>query len=223
MNSVLLTDEQLLHLDGVCDDDVQQKVDAARNRIEAAKGKDNAELWHLIADMKTHAEANMKLDCTYKRGRKCRICGTGGGYWPYTRSSRCHRRGDPNFDRPKLIEGVDFDTSFVTIKDSIRLGCCRECFEKHRETIVDALKDVRAELPERLTGKLPRYRQYKNRKCTKCGWEGHEGEMGRVLALIGSGTVPAKCPKCKVVKGIFGREIDIADGYTLVDMEPTDA
>ena len=204
---VILTDDEMAVLDGKCRPEIQKDVDAAKARIAASKGRDDPELWRLIADLKTKAEQDGRLGFSYRKGRgKCRVCGKGGGYHEWTRNSRNHRKGAPRYDRPKTTYSVDLNPSCVSVEGHISLGCCQECFNKHNPEIADALRECRAEIPKAITGEEPRFRSYMKYKCSKCGWVGHEGEMRKLPAVFG-GYYPGGCPKCNAENLPFGGRV----------------
>lgn len=214
-----LTDDELLLLDGRCGEGPQAEINTIKRRRVAADGKENPALWVFISDLRVRAEQDGRLGFRHERfSGKCCVCAEGGGYYPHRRRSKWHRRGEPDLNAPILASGIDFAKSFIRVENRLGLGCCAKCWDEHRTVICDALADVRAELPQAMTGAEPRYRWHQNRQCTQCGWLGHDGEMGKSPTLMGDGYYPSTCPQCRAKNAVFGKLIvDIADGFTLVD------
>lgn len=222
MPYVQLSDEELAVLDGHASAKVQKEVDAAKARLAshaqyADLTKQQAEL---IADIVEYAKAEQALDFQYRDLRRCRVCERDAGYAKYARTSRYHRKGEPNRDKPLYFRGVDFQRSFISIRGHISLGCCSDCFKELQPRIADALSDVRAEIPKAVTGYAPRYKRHKNRRCKECGWEGHDGQMRKLPAIM-HGEYAGGCPNCKAENLLFTTKIEITDGYTLVESRQT--
>lgn len=189
-----LNDDELIILDGKCTPATQVYVDAAKERLELSRNKDNPELWRFIADVKIKAREEGRLEFRYTRSRwTCPVCGNGGGYHTYPRNSRWHRKGEKNFDNP-------ISKAFVS------LGCCRLCWEEYSTIIGAELDDIEAEIPELITGHSPRFKSYEKYKCTQCGWRGHEGEMRKLPALMG-GYYAGGCPDCQAENLPFGTRV----------------
>lgn len=121
-----------------------------------------------------------------------------------TRNSSKGWGGITNRDKPPTLHGVSLVDRVVRVPGNVELGCCSACCTKLRSHVATALADVRAELPEQLTGVPPRYKCFCLRKCTQCSWERHEGQMRKLRALMGGGTYYGGCPSCPAENGLFG-------------------
>lgn len=222
VTAVTLTDDELVRLDQHVRPEVQEAVNAARARITARVAWPNLrpEVAGLVADVVTEAETNGRLIYQRRGLRRCSLCGTGAGYVPF-KSGR--RKGQPNYDRPRMLDGIEFAARFVTIRGSVRVGGCAECVAPAVPVIVESLRGVKAERPDVLTAEgEPRWKRHNNRRCGSCGWEGHEGEMRRSRTLMGDGTYPSGCPACPAENHPFGRTvIEIAEGYAVVEATET--
>jgi len=218
-SSVTLTDALLVKLDGCGDDSVQQKVDDAKARIAMADSVPEltAEQAAFVADIVSLATRVGKLQFRSHELRVCRCCGKRGGHYAYTRNTRHHKKGEPNYDRPRYLDGVDLKVSSVIMRGHATYGCCCECFAAVRDVLVKQLASVRAEIPEAIMGAPPRYKAYRRRKCPECAWEGHEGEMGRLRTIMWDGSYPGQCPKCGYRNEFLSRGFEFRDGYDVVE------
>lgn len=215
-----LTDEEIVMLWESTRPETVAHVKAARARLVLA-----IRLAHLpaasaglIADVLTVAHEHGRVPYSRRSIERCPLCETHAGYAVHRRSGRYHRKGDVRHDRPLTMAGHDFDPSFVRIQRHTGLGCCNPCFVALRDDLAKALVDVRAEVPEAITGHPPRFRRHDNRRCTSCGWTGHEGEMGWERTLMGNGTYPARCPQCGSRNAPLGPTIiETVPGFTVVD------
>lgn len=220
--AVRLTDDELVLLDGRCSDEVQGQIVGAKLRLAA-----RSELSHLtpsqaslVADIVAHAAEQGKLMFCYTEERTCRTCGRNDGYWPVRRTTKYKRKGKPDTDAPKLHSATDFRVTHVRIKDYCSLGCCDDCLKAIRADLVKRLENVRAELPEALTGHPPKFKAFDRRKCKKCGWTGHEGQMGRLQCWIGEGTYAGKCPTCGAESSLFNMAFEHVEGREVVEVAP---
>ena len=216
--SVLLTDPELVLLDGQVDEKVQRKVDDAKARLAAA-----SVLAHLtpaqagfVADVVSRAQRDGKLVYHLKRFRSCSICGRHAGYAKYKSGPR---KGLDNWDRPLSFAGIDLGWQFVQIEGHPVCGGCQDCVKPLLPDIADALRGVWAEVPPQLRADgEPVRKKHGNRHCRKCDWSGHEGEMRWERTLMGDGRYPAYCPSCGA-GGAFSRDVETADGFVVVAVE----
>ncbi len=195
--SMLLTDAQLVLLDGHVDEKGQLRVDEAKRRladIQAFAHLDPA-VAELISDLRIKAEQKGKLAFRRRQARKCRVCGKQADYAKYTRNTKYHSKGEVRFDKPLYMSAIDLDPSGVHVIGHVNLGCCKVCWEKHKDTIAEAFTEVRAELPAQFTGHPLRWKCWTRVTCKKCGWKGNEGQLGLMRAMMG-GTYRGQCPAC---------------------------
>lgn len=213
-----LLDTELVLLDGRCRPEIQARVDRAKARLASVAA--NPELPEpvakFLADAKNEALTNGKLIFRHIHLSSCSVCKQRAGYAKYTRYSRHHKKGADNYDRPLTFGGFELAERFVTTRGYATLGCCEECWKQIQPALADSLAGVEAEIPEKITGAAPSFVRYQNRHCTKCGWTGHEGEMRKLPTLMRDGYFPGGCPKCQAQSGLFSREVETADGFTVV-------
>lgn len=214
-----VTDEELLLLDGECRPEIQNKIDNLKDALKIQKevfGVD-PEISKFVVAVVEEAKTSGRLGyrCVYIT--RCPVCGRTDGYQTHKRTSRWHRRGTPNYEKPNVFGGRELHIGCVSIRNRATLGCCDECMKKATPLFMEHLIGIKAEMPQELTGVPPQYKWYQKRKCTKCGWEGHEGEMGKERTLMGDGWYPAKCPKCPAKNEFLSTPIDIADGFVVVE------
>lgn len=217
MTYIHLTDAEIVVLDGRCTPETQDKVDAAKARVEA-----RCRYAHLapnvagfIADAVSEARMHGRLVFARRPIRDCRICKTSAGYVPFKSGPR---KGRPNHDRPRTLQGIELAERFVTVQDRVTCGGCADCVTPALPDLREALRGIRAQLPDTLhTDGEPRWVRHDNRKCTACDWTGHEGEMTRARTLMGDGWYPSGCPTCGAAN-TFGRTpVKLVDGHTVVE------
>jgi len=214
---VQLIDDELVALDGRCRKKIQTEVDAAKARIAAREQHSglDGELAGLIADAVREAEQKGELIYRHERISRCKLCGRDAGYVAY-KSGR--QKGQPNYNRPCYLPGLELAHRFVTFKGSVFLGGCVECITEVLPELRAALVGVRAALPKELqTEGAAVYSRYDRRTCKQCGWEGHEGEMGSMRTLLGYGTFPGICPSCDAKQHPLAPQVfERLDGFVVV-------
>lgn len=217
-----LSDAELLLLDGRCSEKAQAEVDAAKRRAALSASLGPAVFdadARLVQEIVDEAVKNGQLAFYHKSCDHCSTCGKSAGYAKHKRSGRYHRKGQDNYKKPLSLPGIELADRFITIKGHITVGCCRECWDRVKPLVVAAIADVRAEIPEAITGQPPRFKKYDRRKCGKCGWEGHDGQLGMLPALMG-GQYPGKCPGCGAENLPFGRiVIESVPGFDVVPVQ----
>lgn len=201
---VHLTDEHLQLLDGCGDEKVQEKVDAARARLDmtASTGLD-AKVAAVIADAVESAKSKGALVWQMSKVSRCPVCERDRGYVKYKSGPR---RGQPNYDKRLYLPAIELVHSFVRMEGLLNVGACTECMEQLKPALIEQLRDVRAQLPPQLQPEgAPTYRRLDVYEC-KCGWTGPESEMGRETTILGDGTFPSTCPVCANRRGLFSTD-----------------
>lgn len=207
MNTIKLSDEELVLLASVVPR-FSADADAASERLEIKRtlGDVPADLQPVVSRILQVALENSAVDYGTTDVRYCSFCKTSAGYHTYTRNSRYHRKGEPNYKRPKRLWGARVNGETM----------CMDCWRKIQPTIVSALRDRPVYMPPSWDEDRPLYAQFNNMECTKCGWTGHEGEMGRDPTMMGDGYYPAKCPECGAENKLFTTDIKRAKGTTVI-------
>lgn len=221
MSLIRLTDEELIVLDGHCQEETQREVEAAKKRLESVRRHADLppNVAAFIADVVGVAATDGRLIHQHTGIKFCPVCKKDAGYAVHSRSGRFHRKGERNLDRPLAMGAVELRYSFITVARSVVLGCCDGCWRQAQPALAEDLRDVMAEIPASITGRPSRWRRHGNRKCLQCGWTGHEGLMTRSPTILGDGTYPAGCPSCKAENLFLGRpKIEAAPGFTLVEV-----
>lgn len=196
--TVYLTDQELLHLDGKCEEETQKKIDQAKLRIKEAENfpelpeKASRFLSNLISNIKRSGKLEVSRQSTTWW---CDLCGKQPQHPTYKRNTRHALKGEPNTNKPKI------PISVMKLNGS-RL--CNECVKRWQDSFVKHTKDLKAEIPKVWSGEEPKYEKYYKVTCTKCGWKGHEGQMLDGTALMGGGTYKAECPECHAKNFGFG-------------------
>ena len=214
--TVRLTAAELALLDGQCRAEVQADVESAKMALALADSDLTPGQRKLVAEAVAEATKHGLLVYRGKWITSCSVCGKQGVYARY-KSGR--NRGRENYDKPLGFNGIELAERFVTMRGHASLGGCDECVSKVRTTLVEALRSVRAELPENLRSTdSPRFKRYASAECTSCGWTGHEGQMTPVRALF-EGYYPGGCPKCCAKNEPFGKIIIETDSSKWVAVE----
>jgi hypothetical protein len=220
LTEVKLLDSELLLLDGKCSGDVQAAINSVKERralADSLSALTPAEV-KLIHSVLNVARSSGQLKPQWVKLRLCEVCGKKAGYATVKRSSRHKTKGEPDYDKPLSMRGVDFAQGVIVIKGYAAVGCCAECYEKVKGALLERLQSVPCELSG-FFGVPSRWKRYDNRECTKCGWKGHKGQMLPRPALMG-GFYPGGCPNCEAENVMFGpMKIKIADGFELVEVK----
>jgi hypothetical protein len=222
MSKYPLTDDEALLLDGKVGAEAQALIDSAKERI-ALRASGSQELSDkdrkFIVDVVAEARKKGLLRKGHAAMRHCPCCGKEGGYAVYARTSRNHRKGEPNRDKPKMLSGVTLADDFIRITGYPRLATCAACYSRLVPHLKLALEGLEVELPEDLQD-TRRWRRHRLMKCEKCSWDGLEAEMGLRRTLMGDGMYPATCPKCQAQNVVFGPEIvKFTGSYKLLPLE----
>ena len=206
--NVDLSYEELLLIDGKCNEKAQKVVDLAK--AEYGFGLDPICNEILAESMKTGklTWCGIEISC-------CNTCDTKPrGYQTYTRSSRYHRKGEKNLDRPFRYNGIKPNQGFLIVTGMS--GICRECwYNVYLPKLVNYIieNDLPIEIQKNDIAET-KYKRDDIRICKKCGYKMRESEMGRLNCWFGSGTYPAICPKCK------GEQNDLTNEFVMMQLKP---
>lgn len=214
--SVLLTDSELLLLDGACTDKVQAEVDLARERIACALRHPDLAPAAIKVVVAAVAEARTSGSLTYERQplTRCPVCEATGGYLPYKSGPR---KGQPNHSKPTRLRGIELKASFVRFEGHVSIGACATCMAEIAPMIAAELATVPAELPTQLRAEGTfAWVKDVHRHCKHCGWTGGTSKLGLLPAVLG-GQYPGKCPSCGDEQRPLGeRFIETLDTYDLI-------
>lgn len=215
---VTLTDDELRALSGRCRPETQTKVTAALMRIAARTDYPDLPpaLAGLIADVFGEARDTGQLIYQRRPITRCRLCRAESTYAPFKSGPR---RGQPNYSKPRPVQGVELAHRFVSVNMHVTLGGCLTCVERCVPAICAALVGVPVAVPDKLRALgQPRRVRHDNRHCKKCGWTGHEGQMRYERTLMGDGTFPSKCPDCGA-GGALSRDVERVPGWVVVPVD----
>lgn len=210
------TDDELARMVGqnIEDEHTRQAIaDAARRVAERRPDLSDADAG-FISDVKAEAQREGRLVFQRRDMRWCQVCNKQPDP-PYVPYKSGPRRGQPNYDKPRVLHGIELADRFVRIQHHVTLGCCEECWERLGDEARASLVGVDAELPNALYTTGPRYQKYPKRHCTVCDWEGDESQMGRQRTLLGDGPYPAVCPSCGHVDTFGVHKIETIDGFAI--------
>ena len=207
--SVYLTHDELLLIDGKCNEKAQEVVEKAKT--EYGFGLDPICNEILAKSIKTG-----KLTWRYTEISSCKTCDTKpSGYYKYARSSRYHRKGDCNYDAPFKYSGIEPNGGFISF--SGMSGICRDCwFNVYLPKLVNFIieNDLPIEIQKNDIAET-KYKKDDVRICYSCGEKMYESEMGRRTTLMGDGTYASKCPKCGAESLLFGNSHKITNEFTM--------
>ena len=199
----MLTDEELILLDGKCGDKIQEKVEEAKKRLAV---QSDSEHHDIIAAIVVQAEKDGELRFYRQYISYCNLCGEGTTYPKYTKG---RNKGRTNYDKPLQPYGVQIAYHSL----------CTACWNAIQPDLMIALEDVKAEIPRYLTGYPPKYRKEYLYQC-ECGWIGRSGLLGRSTTLMGDGSYPSTCPQCGAQNILFGPErIKLTAKFEVVENE----
>jgi len=205
---------ELLLVDGLCNEEAQKVVDKAKQhettRLALENAPDNVK--DFCALLVTEAMEKGILKYSRRSLRSCQMCKKQAGYATYSRSSRYHSKGEKNYEKPLAFYAYDFKDSFVFVQGYSSLGICPECWEILKPALLVALKDIKVEISESITGEKPRYKKVDIWHCKKCDWKGLETAMGRDRTLMGDGYYPSTCPSCAAKNLMFGTTYLVSTG-----------
>lgn len=226
MGATELLDAELVMLDGRAGLrlEVQKAIDDAKERLRmvAALPSLPPTLAAFVADVVRCAQETGRLGFMHESIAYCAKCGKSGGYAKHkrsgwSRSKGSYSKGQDDRSKPLDLSAVDLSHNFIRIRHHVSLGCCWECWETVKPSMVKALETIRAEIPKHITGVEPRFKWYQHSRCTKCNWLGHEGQLLPLRAILG-GSYPGECPECHAQNLPFGEHlIKGADGWTVVE------
>lgn len=193
--SVILTHDELLLLDGKASASVQEKIDFVKHSRAL---DDNPVVARIIAE----ALKCGRFRYFYTEIKSCPVCKRNDGYWPHTRSGKWHRKGSPNYDKPKMFRGIDCTPGRITIK--YHGDFCDGCNKTHG--LIDRITSIilERELPiELISDKRTKFLRDDKRVCRACKRDMYESEMGKQRTIMGDGYFPSICPHCNAEGGLF--------------------
>lgn len=205
---VYLTYDELTLLDGKVNDKAQKVIDTAKS--EHSFGLDDT--------------ANEILQKALKAGElrwgsvnisRCTCCDSKpSGYAKYTRTSRYHKKGSPNYDRPFRYSGVLINPG-VFIVEGLP-GICYDCWKNtYLPLIVRFIHDNNLPIQTNDPEIAPtRWKKDVIRECAKCGKKAPTSKWGRSRTIFGNGTYPSTCPHCEA----FNSSV-ITDQYNMVEVD----
>lgn len=211
--NVSLTYKEIVMLDGNARDCVQKVVDQAKT--ENSIGLDS-----FSNEVIRKAIEQGKLSWGSKKICKCLYCSNKPrGYEKYRSSSRYHRKGDTNYDKPLLYYAVDPMQGFVIFNGGE--GMCTDCWEgKYKNKIIQYILDN--DLPVEIQKNDfadTKYVKDVERKCYSCGKTMYESEMGVERTFMGNGNYPAKCPHCGAVSAFLGKNHELTGNFRMVKLK----
>jgi hypothetical protein len=218
-----LTDQELLFLDGKCGEKIQAEINTAKSRLKMlASGQAiDSSTALFISDCLKEVETKKKLICRCESLSHCKYCSKSGGYALRKRATKYHEKGSKDYDKPLYFAGVELAESFIYMKGHATLGCCGECWKKFKAPLVAAIENVPAEISEKITGCLPKFKRWSIMQCTHCKWSGPEYEMIEGPNLMGH-MIYNECPNCNQKNSIFHLAVKSTLKYVVVPVPSTE-
>jgi len=197
--AINLSLDDLLKLDGNVEEAAQKVIDEAKK--ESSYGFDLP----VMNEILKQAEKQGKLTWSHKQINSCDYCDKKRDYYVYPRSSRNHRKGDKNYDKPIYYRGIKFNEGFIVFKGMGDM--CWDCCTKHKvkERLIDYIinNDLKVQVMKN-DYKPGKYLKDDIRICFDCGEEILESQMSKERTLMGDGYYPSGCPKCGAKSIPFG-------------------
>jgi len=208
---VRLTYDELMVLDGKVKDSSQAIIDTAK------KERSYDLPIQRLREVVMASEKTSKLTWTRKNIRECPLCEKKHDYNIYPRSGRHHRKGEKNFNSPKLYPGIEFNQGFVVFSG---FGdCCKDCFEnkKIKEMLIDFIlgNDLKIEI-QKNDYKQTRYKKDIIRVCYQCNADMRESKMGMLPAVF-EGYYPGQCPSCGAKSLPFGKSHNLTSRFVMIE------
>lgn len=153
---------------------------------------------------------------TYRSGT-CAICNKGQ---QIIRFKSGKRKGEINRNKTWYKTMIDFQESFVLIKNSTPYGVCKECrTEGFDEELAKVLSshEFKFQWNEHISP-CP-YKKDDKKICYSCKQEMWESEMGRSSTLFGDGSFPSICPHCGVESLLFGQIHRVTTEFRILEKE----
>lgn len=208
--TVTLSYDELILLNGKVDEKVQKTIDNAIN--ENSMGFEIPVMGEII----TKSLEKGTFSFRYKQINRCGFCDKKATYYRRTRNSKWHNKGDFDYSKPMKYNGVKFNEGFVTIEGNGDM--CTDCCKKYdvintiQKYIID--NDLKIEIVSRdFTSK---YLKDDVRTCFECGEEMFESEMGTSPVMMGGGSYPSTCPKCKAHSQAFGKSHGMTNKFGFI-------
>jgi hypothetical protein len=209
--SARLNWEELLLLDGRCQEAIQRDIDLVKEGQLIQKRYALTMAGAVfIARVKREAIAKGKLICRHVQMHYCPVTGLKLQYEP---TGKKDRWGAKKPDREILVTGYELQDSFVSVKDHPRLGISTVGLDLIRPYLASELRDIPAEVPDKLIGEVCQWVRVKKLKCV-CGWHGRETQIvNRNPFWFGK-----QCPACKERESAqqFTSKLFSDDGYEVV-------
>ena len=207
-----LTAEEAVLLDGRVNSEAQKIVDRAKNAIEVAAAGLSENEAAMVAKIIDFATYEGYLKFAPSMVRSCTCCGRSDGYHVVTRTTRYKRKGQLNYDAPKLFQA--FNLKEVTSSNHMTIGFCVTCRSRVEAVLVPRLKKLWFDWPANWPAMAgtPQYSRHKLMECGACGWEGAEGELKSL------GQFSTKhCPSCSYSNTIWSGDgkLKPKKGYVL--------
>ncbi len=215
-----IPDSDLILMDGVCSEATQSLVDGAKYRqsLRSEFEELTTEMAEIIEKALFEFRTNGKIGLRRESISYCRACKKSAGYFPHTRNSTYHRKGDPNHKKPKYLDAYDLHDSYILMRGHVSNGCCSKCFEQLKPCLIQRLADIKAEIPDSLRSSK-KYKKVPIMECGGCHWRGPENELGQLRTIMGDGYYYGECLVCKARNTMFNIVINKTNDFIIQEVE----
>jgi hypothetical protein len=187
--SLKLNPSELAQLDGKCSPDVQETVNLLRKSAQIAD-KHNVPLsWGMFAAKAVKAaERDGILICRPVSMVRCEVTGKRAERRMITRGR------DKGLEQDIPFSGFELSDRFIQMQNHPNIGIAGDAISAMSPILIDVLRDVRAEISEKLTGEPPRFKKEKILRHDACDWEGPEHQAFTINKFHLPNT--SGCPCC---------------------------
>lgn len=209
--STRLNWQEILLLDGHCREEIQRDIDLVKQaqEIQSRYPIDMASAV-FISRAKNEAHKKGKLVCRPVKMHFCPVTGAKSTYLP---SKKRDRYGIRKPDIEVLLQGCELKDSFVSVQGYPSLGISLLGLEQIRIYLASEMRDIPAQVPERLIGEPCGWIYEEKLKCV-CGWSGRKSfTENRDPFWFGF-----KCPSCggRESSSVFTSKLFKQDGFEVV-------
>lgn len=147
--------------------------------------------------------------------RHCKYCDKKYDYYEYKSTTKYHRKGEKNHEKPVRYAGIKFVSSNVLFSGTADI--CMDCAKKYNvvERTYKYIVDKNMPIEIQIFGYTTKYKKDDMQICKNCNKEIYESEMGRSPTIFDGGSYPSTCPYCKS-ESTFGNHHQYTNKYRMI-------
>ena len=194
-----LTPLDLARLDGSTSPEIQGAVDLLKEGVRISETHEVPLSWGMFAARAVAvAKEKGRLICSKMPMVRCDVTGRRAEQTTPKRK----RNGELPWPQDIPFTGIEVKDSFIRVQNTPHLGFDATALPAMMPILRVELRDVVAEIPEALTGEVPRYVMEKVIRHNTCGWEGPEHQAYTSDPLYGANR--RGCPHCGAAGEPYG-------------------